>query len=34
MLDKAEASGISQRRMPEIMEAACKEARQKGLLSE
>lgn len=34
MLDKAEASGISQRNVPEIMEAARKEARQKGLLSE
>jgi len=32
LLDKAEASGISKRTIPEIMEAARTEARQKGLL--
>lgn len=32
LLDKAEASGISKRTIPEIMEAARAEARQKGLL--
>ena len=32
MLDKAEASGVSSRSLPEIIEAAREEARQKGLL--
>ena len=32
MLDRAEASGLSGRTLPEIMEAARDEARQKGLL--
>lgn len=32
MLDRAEAGGISERTVPEIMEAARNEARQKGLL--
>lgn len=32
MLDRAEASGISQRSLPEILDTARKEARQKGLL--
>lgn len=32
MLDRAEASGLSGRTLPEVMEAARHEARQKGLL--
>ena len=32
MLDRAEASGLSGRTLPEVMEAARDEARQKGLL--
>ncbi|MCL4152412.1 UNVERIFIED_CONTAM: hypothetical protein GTU68_014327 [Idotea baltica] len=32
MLDRAEASGISQRSLPEILDTARNEARQKGLL--
>ncbi|MEM9233970.1 MAG: type II toxin-antitoxin system ParD family antitoxin [Pseudomonadota bacterium] len=34
ILDRAEASGVSSRTMPEIMQAARQEARQKGLLSD
>lgn len=32
MLDHAEASGISERTLPEVLQAARKEAREKGLL--
>ena len=32
MLDRAEASGISERSVGEVLQAACEEARQKGLL--
>ena len=32
MLNRAEASGISKRTLPEIMQAALQEAQQKGLL--
>lgn len=34
MLDQAEASGISKRTLPEVLEAARQEARHKGLLSD
>ena len=34
MLDRAEASGISEKSLPEVLEAARQEARQKGLLSD
>lgn len=34
MLDQAEASGISSRTLPEVLEAARQEARHKGLLSD
>ena len=34
MLDRAEASGISDKTLPEVLEAARQEARQKGLLSD
>ena len=34
MIDRAEASGISDRTLPEVLEAARQEARQKGLLSD
>lgn len=34
MMDKAEASGISKHTLPQIMDAAREEARQKGLLRE
>lgn len=34
MLDRAEASGISEKSMPEVLEAARQEARQKSLLSD
>ena len=34
ILDRAEASGISQSTLPEIVEAARQEARQRGLLRE
>lgn len=34
MLDQAEASGISHRTLPEVLEAARQEARLKGLLSD
>jgi len=34
MLDRAEASGISDKALPEVLEAARQEARQKGLLSD
>ena len=32
LLDRAEASGVSPRSLPEVLEAARQEARQKGLL--
>lgn len=34
MLDRAAASGISEKTLPEVLEAARQEARQKGLLSD
>lgn len=34
LLDRAEASGVSDRSVPQILEAARQEARQKGLLRE
>lgn len=34
MLDRAEASGISDKTLPEVLEAARQEAWQKGLLSD
>lgn len=34
MLDRAEASGISDKTLPQVLEAARQEARQKGLLSD
>lgn len=34
MLDRAEASGISNKTLPDVMEAARQEARQKGLLND
>jgi len=34
MLDRAKASGISDKTLPEVLEAARQEARQKGLLSD
>ena len=34
MIDRAEASGISDKTLPEVLEAARQEARQKGLLSD
>jgi antitoxin ParD1/3/4 len=33
LLGRAEASGVSKRSLSEILDAACEEARQKGLLS-
>lgn len=34
MIDRAAASGISDKTLPEVLEAARQEARQKGLLSD
>jgi antitoxin ParD1/3/4 len=34
LIDRAEASGVSDKTLPEVLEAARKEARQKGLLSD
>lgn len=34
LLDRAEASGVSDRSLPQMLEAARQEARQKGLLRE